>query len=85
MEEVRMRFTIGSCRAAVGLGLRMGGTLTPVTEADGERLIEHCHVVTSRARLVASGQLRSDGPVAVPSLPFADDPAASDEPRSASG
>jgi hypothetical protein len=35
----------------------MGGTLAPVGEIDGERLIEHCHVVTTRARLVAAGQL----------------------------
>jgi hypothetical protein len=35
----------------------MGGTLTPVAEADGEALIEHCHVVSSRARLTESGRL----------------------------
>jgi hypothetical protein len=28
-----------------------------VTQADDEALIEHCHVVTSRARLTAAGRL----------------------------
>ncbi len=44
-------------RPAPDLGWRMGGTLTPVREIDGERLIEHCHVVTTRARLVESGRI----------------------------
>jgi hypothetical protein len=35
----------------------MGGTLTPMTEADGDALIEHCHVVSSRTRLAEAGRL----------------------------
>ena len=54
---VELRFTVRSCRPAPDLGWRMGGTLTPVRELDGERLIEHCHVVTTRARLLESGHL----------------------------
>jgi hypothetical protein len=54
---IRVTFTICSCRPADGLGWRMGGTLTPLTEADGDALIEHCHVVSSRTRLQASGRL----------------------------
>jgi hypothetical protein len=54
---VELRFTVRSSRPAPDLGWRMGGTLAPVGEIDGERLIEHCHVVTTRARLVAAGQL----------------------------
>jgi cellulose synthase (UDP-forming) len=49
-------FTVHSCRQA-GQGWRMGGTLTPKTEADGEVLIDHCHLVTSRARLTEAGRL----------------------------
>ncbi len=85
VEEVKVRFTIGSCRAATGLGWRMGGTLTPVSEKDGERLIEHCHLVTSRARLVASGHLRSDGSVAPPSRSTEAASAPMEESQSASG
>jgi hypothetical protein len=59
---IRVAFTICSSRPADGLGWRMGGTLTPMTEADGEALIEHCHVVSSRTRLTESGRLM---PVAV--------------------
>ena len=57
MRDVRVRFSICSTRPAKGLGWRMGGTLTPLTEADGEALIEHCHVVTSRNRLTETGRL----------------------------
>jgi cellulose synthase (UDP-forming) len=57
---VDVRFTICSCRPAADLGWRMGGTLTPVTDADGEALIEHCHVVSTRARLLQSGRLLAD-------------------------
>jgi hypothetical protein len=57
MNEVQVRFTVCSSRPVEDLGWRMGGTLTPVTEADGDALIEHCHVVTSRARLTESGRL----------------------------
>ncbi len=57
MNEVQVRFTVCSSRPVEDLGWRMGGTLIPVTEADGDALIEHCHVVTSRARLTESGRL----------------------------
>jgi cellulose synthase (UDP-forming) len=54
---VRVDFTVCSTREAPGLGWRMGGTLTPVSESDGRALIEHCHVVSSRNRLTESGRL----------------------------
>jgi cellulose synthase (UDP-forming) len=63
MSEVQVRFTVCSSRPVEDLGWRMGGTLTPVTQADGDALIEHCHVVTSRARLTASGRLDPGAPV----------------------
>jgi hypothetical protein len=65
VRTVRVRFTVCSCRPAKGLGWRMGGTLTPVTDADGEALIEHCHVVSSRTRLAQSGRLLPGPPVDV--------------------
>ncbi len=70
---IRVRFTVCSCRAAPGAGWRMGGTLTPLTEADGEALIEHCHVVSSRARLTESGRILPDAPSGpgAPSVPEA--------------
>jgi hypothetical protein len=37
----------------------MGGTLTPLTDADGETLVEHTHLVMSRARLAEAGRLLS--------------------------
>ena len=57
MRDVQVKFSVCSTRKADGLGWRMGGTLTPMTEADGEALIEHCHVVTARARLTDAGRL----------------------------
>jgi cellulose synthase (UDP-forming) len=71
VRAVRVRFTICSCRPAKGLGWRMGGTLTPMTEADGEALIEHCHVVSSRTRLAEAGRL-------VPGTPVEDAPKPAD-------
>jgi cellulose synthase (UDP-forming) len=62
MREVRVHFTVCSCRRAEGAGWRMGGTLTPLTAADGEALIEHCHVVSCRQRLTESGRLLSETP-----------------------
>ena len=35
----------------------MGGTLTPLTELDGELLIDHCHLVATRVRLTEAGRL----------------------------
>ena len=55
-------FTVHSCLEA-GSGWRMGGTLTPSSEADGEALIDHCHLVTSRARLTEAGRLLPGEPV----------------------
>jgi hypothetical protein len=52
-----VRYTICSSRPAEGHGWRMGGTITPASEADGEALVEHCHVVSSRTRLTESGRL----------------------------
>jgi cellulose synthase (UDP-forming) len=57
MRDVGLRFAICSTRPARDMGWRMGGTLTPLTEVDGEALIEHCHVVSSRTRLTESGRL----------------------------
>ena len=65
LRVVRVGFTVRSCRAVEGFGWRMGGTLVPSSEADGESLIEHCHVVTSRARLTGTGRLAPDAPVGV--------------------
>ncbi len=62
---VRVGFTVRSCRATEGSGWRMGGTLVPSSEADGESLIEHCHVVSSRARLTGTGRLAPGAPVEV--------------------
>jgi cellulose synthase (UDP-forming) len=79
---VEVTFTVRSCRPAPDLGWRMGGTLTPASDADGERLIEHCHVVRSRARLMESGQL-------IPGQPeratLSSVPGPESEPLSASG
>ncbi len=54
---VEVNVTVRSCRPAPDFGWRLGGTLTPASETDGERLIEHCHVVSSRARLLEAGHL----------------------------
>jgi cellulose synthase (UDP-forming) len=59
IRTVRVRFAVCSCRPARGGGWRMGGTLTPLTDADGETLIEHTHLVMSRARLAEAGRLLS--------------------------
>jgi cellulose synthase (UDP-forming) len=75
LTPVGVHYTICSCRQADGMGWRLGGELTPLTEADGEALIEHCHVVSSRTRLADTGRLLSDKPL----LPAQDAPAASGE------
>jgi hypothetical protein len=67
IREVRVQFTVCSCRLAEGLGWRMGGTLVPMSEADGEVLIDHCHLVTSRHRLTEAGRLMPGAPLPVPS------------------
>ena len=82
VHQVELRFAVRSCRPAPGLGWRMGGTLTPVREVDGELLIEHCHVVTTRARLLESGRLSPEvagRPILAPV------PTAGSETRSAHG
>ncbi len=57
IRRIRVSFTIRTCRPVDGLGWRMGGTLTAHHELDADALIEHCHVVSSRARLTESGRL----------------------------
>jgi cellulose synthase (UDP-forming) len=66
MGDVGLLFAICSTRPARDGGWRMGGTLTPLTEGDGEALIEHCHVVTSRTRLTESGRLTPGEPARQP-------------------
>jgi cellulose synthase (UDP-forming) len=61
IEKVHLDFSVRSCRRADESGWRMGGTLSPVTEWDGEMLIEHCHLVTSRERLIEWGRLLPAG------------------------
>jgi cellulose synthase (UDP-forming) len=78
-------FTVRSCRPAPDLGWRMGGTLTPVGEVDGERLIEHCHVVSSRARLMEAGHLSPGDPHTSPGDPNTAVPGTESESLSAHG
>jgi cellulose synthase (UDP-forming) len=66
VRDVGLLFAICSTRPARDGGWRMGGTLTPLTEGDGEALIEHCHVVTSRTRLTESGRLTPGQPTGQP-------------------
>jgi cellulose synthase (UDP-forming) len=61
-----VRFSVASCRPTDSLAWRMGGTLTPLSDAAGEVLIEHCHLVTSRVRLTEAGRLLRGG---VPGAP----------------
>ncbi len=69
IREVRVRFTVCSCRPADGLGWRMGGTLTPMGQADGEVLIDYCHLVASRNRLTEAGRLIPGAPDTVSTGP----------------
>jgi hypothetical protein len=62
IQVVRVVFTVCSSRPIKGLGWRMGGTLVPAGDGDGEALIEHCHVVSSRSRLTDAGRLVPGGP-----------------------
>jgi cellulose synthase (UDP-forming) len=71
IRSTEVRFAVHSCRHADGLGWRMGGSITPLTESDDEVLIEHCHLVMSRNRLAEAGRLQ---PVPVPSLPVVGPP-----------
>ena len=57
VKTVRVRLTVHSCRPDRDAGWRIGGTLVPLTPLDGELLIEHCHVVSSRTRLTEVGRL----------------------------
>jgi cellulose synthase (UDP-forming) len=54
---VRAALTVRSCRTEDDLLWRVGGTLVPATSQGAGALIEHCHVVNSRARLTESGRL----------------------------
>ncbi len=50
-------------------GWRVGGTVTPRSDGDRAALVEYCHVVATRSRLVASGRLTTGArtaPVTVP-------------------
>jgi cellulose synthase (UDP-forming) len=82
IRAIRVTFAICSCRPAEGSGWRIGGTLTPLTEADGEALIEHCHVVSSRTRLTEAGRLSPAPATTSTRRPAVDGPA---EPLSAHG
>jgi hypothetical protein len=56
---VRAGLTVRSCRSEDDQSWRIGGTLEPRTPEDGHALIEHCHVVSSRARLTESGRIEA--------------------------
>ncbi len=64
LRRVHVRLASCSCRRDNGFGWRVGGTLVPDTPADGELLIEYCHLVSTRARLAESGRLRPGMPLA---------------------
>jgi cellulose synthase (UDP-forming) len=85
IRQVTVEFTVCSSRPAEGLGWRMGGTLTPKTELDGEQLIDHCHLVASRTRLTEAGRLLVGAPVGAPAGPDADQQDTEDGLLSASG
>jgi cellulose synthase (UDP-forming) len=55
--NIRVRLNVRSCWQEKDQSWRMGGTLVPLTDWDDEVLIEHCHVVSTRRRLIASGRL----------------------------
>jgi hypothetical protein len=59
---VRAALTVRSCRTDGSSAWRLGGTLEPRTSEDSHALIEHCHVVSSRARLTESGRLEPAPP-----------------------
>ena len=40
-------------------GWRIGGVVTPLSDVDRATLVEYCHVVATRSRLVASGRLHN--------------------------
>ena len=41
---------------------RVGGTLTPRSDRDHDALVEYCHVVAARSRLMADGRLEPGDP-----------------------
>jgi cellulose synthase (UDP-forming) len=63
IQTVRTRFTVHSCRPDGDLGWRIGGTLVAQSQADREVLIEQCHVVGSRSRLIKEGRLEPGAPI----------------------
>ncbi len=65
IHTVRVTLTVCSCRRDPDLGWRIGGTLVPQTPWDGEVLIEHCHVVSSRTRLTEEGRLVPGEPAGI--------------------
>ena len=65
---VRAGLTVRSCRSEDDQSWRIGGTLEPRTPEDGHALIEHCHVVSSRARLTESGRIEATSSAEQPSV-----------------
>jgi cellulose synthase (UDP-forming) len=47
-------------------GWRVGGTIRPRSDGDRDALVEYCHVVATRSRLVADGRLQGGRPAVVP-------------------
>jgi cellulose synthase/poly-beta-1,6-N-acetylglucosamine synthase-like glycosyltransferase len=70
--STRLVLTVTECRAdqAAADRWRIGGTVTPRTEDDRTALMEFCHLVATRARLLSSGRLQVDS-AAAPTAPHA--------------
>ncbi len=73
LRPMRLTFTVSSCRAVPDVGWRVGGALEARSRLDAEALVDHCHLVRARSRLITSGRLR----------PSADTPKVSQAPRPA--
>lgn len=79
VEHIQVNFEVRSCWKQDGSGWRLGGTIDPSTERDNELLVEHCHVVSTRDRLIAAGRLLGHKHMAP-----AADPSRSEDPPLAS-
>ena len=66
---VRAELTVRTCRTEGGTSWRVGVTLGPRTAEDTRALIEHCHVVSSRARLTEQGRLEPGAATLTPPRP----------------
>jgi hypothetical protein len=66
---VRAELTVRTCHTEGGTSWRVGGTLGPRTAEDSRALIEHCHVVSSRARLTEQGRLEPGAATLTPPRP----------------